>query len=198
MLYNGQEVGEPGTGAEGFGGDDARTSIFDYWSMPELVKWVNGHRYDGDRLSSEQKALRAFYGRLINLVGEPAFQDGEFFSLNPANHNNPQFGRLPGEVASGHWLYGFLRYDRHTGQRFLVLANLHPRTALENVRVILPAAAMQFLDLNENRSDAQLTLTDRLAPSPSIRIPSTIAEASSAGIPISKIPPLTPHYFEVG
>ncbi|HEX8490025.1 MAG TPA: alpha-amylase family glycosyl hydrolase, partial [Chthoniobacterales bacterium] len=37
MLYNGQEVGEPAAGAEGFGGDDARTSIFDYWSMPELV-----------------------------------------------------------------------------------------------------------------------------------------------------------------
>ena len=76
MLYNGQEVGEPAQGAEGFGGDDARTSIFDYWSMPELVKWVNHHRYDGARLSQQQVALRAFYGRLIRLVGEPAFQDG--------------------------------------------------------------------------------------------------------------------------
>src|SRR5947207_13823582 len=145
MLYNGQEVGEPGTGAEGFGGDDARTSIFDYWSMPELVKWVNGHRYDGGRLSSEQKKLRAFYGRSINLVGEPAFQDGEFFSLDPANHNNPGFGRLPGEPASGHCLYVFHRYNRHTSQRFLVQANLHPRTTLNNVRVTLPAAAMRFL-----------------------------------------------------
>ena len=47
MLYNGQEVGEPAAGAEGFAGDDARTSIFDYWSMPELLKWTNGHKYDG-------------------------------------------------------------------------------------------------------------------------------------------------------
>ena len=54
LLYSGQEVGEPAQGAEGFGGDDARTTIFDYWSMPELVKWVNGHRYDGGRLSAEQ------------------------------------------------------------------------------------------------------------------------------------------------
>ena len=38
MLYNGQEVGEPAAGVEGFGGDDARTTIFDYWSMPEFVK----------------------------------------------------------------------------------------------------------------------------------------------------------------
>ena len=57
MLYNGQEVGEPAQGAEGFGGDDARTSIFDYWSMPELVKWVNEHRYDGARLSAGAKAI---------------------------------------------------------------------------------------------------------------------------------------------
>jgi len=38
MLYSGQEVGEPAHGLEGFGHDDARTTIFDYWSMPELVK----------------------------------------------------------------------------------------------------------------------------------------------------------------
>ena len=33
MVYHGQKVGEPATGAEGFGGDDQRTSIFDYWSI---------------------------------------------------------------------------------------------------------------------------------------------------------------------
>src|SRR4029078_6937173 len=85
MLYNGQEVGEPGAGREGFGSDEAGTSIFDYWSMPELVKWVNDHHYDGGRLSQSQNALRDFYGRLIRLVGQPAFRDGEFFPLNPAN-----------------------------------------------------------------------------------------------------------------
>ncbi len=42
--------------------------------MPEFVKWVNDHRYDGARLSPEQKTLRNFYSRLINLVGEPAFR----------------------------------------------------------------------------------------------------------------------------
>ena len=57
MLYSGQEVGEPAAGAEGFGGDDARTSIFDYWSMPELVKWTNDHKYDGGKLSAEQKTF---------------------------------------------------------------------------------------------------------------------------------------------
>jgi glycosidase len=196
MLYNGQEVGEPAVGAEGFGGNDARTSIFDYWSMPELVKWVNGHQYDGGRLSSEQKALRAFYGRLVNLVGEPAFRDGEFLPLNAANHDNPGFGRLPGEQASGHWLYVFLRYDRLTQQRFLVLANLHPHLSLREVRVRLPATAMQFLDLSAHGSDRQLTLTDRLAPEPALKISSTATEALNEGIPIPEIPPLTSFYLE--
>ncbi|HEX7517926.1 MAG TPA: alpha-amylase family glycosyl hydrolase [Chthoniobacterales bacterium] len=198
MLYNGQEVGEPAAGAEGFGGDDARTSIFDYWSMPELVKWVNGHRYDGGRLSPEQKALRAFYGRLVNLVGEPAFQDGEFFPLNPANHDNPGFGRLPGEQASGHWLYAFLRYDCSTQQRFLVLANLHPTLPLREVRVRLPAPALQFLDLSADESDSQLTLTDRLGLEHATKISSTVAEALNAGLPITEIPPLTSFYLEFG
>ena len=59
MVYHGQETGEPAAGVEGFGGDDARTSIFDYWSMPEFQKWFNGGRCDGGRLSEEQRALRA-------------------------------------------------------------------------------------------------------------------------------------------
>ncbi len=195
MLYNGQEVGEPAEGAEGFGGDDARTSIFDYWSMPEVVKWANGHRYNGGRLSPEQKALRAFYGRLINLVGEPAFQDGEFFPLNPANQDNPRFGRLPGDPASGHWFYAFLRYDRLTGQKFLVVANLHPSSPLE-VRVRLPEAAVHFLNLIEPANTA-IELSERLDPTRASKIRSTVAEALGAGIPIAEIPPLTPLYLEL-
>jgi glycosidase len=198
MLYNGQEVGEPAVDAEGFGGDDARTSIFDYWSMPELVKWVNGHRYDGGRLSPGQKALRAFYSRLINLVGEPAFQDGEFFPLNPANHDNPGFGRLPGEEASGHWLYAFLRYDISTEQRFLIIANLHPTEALRGVRVMLSAESMEFLDLDRNRPETPLKFIDRLATTNAMEMTSYVGEALNNGLPIARIAPLTAFYLEFG
>lgn len=196
MLYNGQEVGEPGAGAEGFGGDDARTSIFDYWSMPEIVKWVNGHRYDGGRLSPEQKTLRGFYARLINLVGEPAFHDGEFLPLNPANHDNAGFGRLPGEGASGHWLYAFLRYDIATQQRFLVAANLHPKIALEQVRIVFPKDALRFLELNHNVPDARLNFTDRLSGE-RVEISATTSEAISGGVPIGNVPPLSAFYLEL-
>jgi glycosidase len=196
MLYNGQEVGEPGAGAEGFGGDDARTSIFDYWSMPELAKWVNGHRYDGGRLSREQKALRAFYARLINLVGEPAFHDGEFFPLNPANCDNTSFGRLLGEQASGHWLYAFLRYDIATQQRFLVVANLHPTSALDQVRILFPNDALPFLGLSDNVADSRLKFIDRLSDE-DIETSAAISDVTRGGIPITDIPPLTAFYLEL-
>jgi glycosidase len=191
MLYNGQEIGEPGAGAEGFGGDDARTSIFDYWSMPEFVKWVNDHRYDGARLSEQQKQLRDFYSRLVNLIGEPAFADGKFFALNRANHDNPAFGRLPGESASGHWLYAFLRYDHMTAQRFLVVANLHPTIAFQDIRILLPSDAIQFLDLDPASS---ATLRDRLGEE-GVKTYSTF-EGSAAVIPVAEMPQLSARYFE--
>lgn len=195
MLYNGQEVGEPGAGAEGFGGDDARTTIFDYWSMPEMVKWVNGHRYDGGHLPAGQKALRAFYGRLINLVGEPAFKDGEFFPLNAANHDNPAFGRLPGESASGHWLYAFLRYDVATQQRFLIVANLHATIPLKDVRIVLPLSALKFLDLDEIAA-TELKLIDRLSEN-GFETGLTTTDAKTSGVPIAEIPPLSALYLEL-
>jgi glycosidase len=195
MLYNGQEVGEPGAGAEGFAGDDARTSIFDYWSMPEFVKWVNEHHYDGGRLSPEQGALRNFYSRLVNLVGEPAFRDGKFFPLNPANRENERFGRLPGDQASGHWLYAFLRYDSLTRQRFLVVANLHPETALRDLRILIPESALRSLDLNTESSHPKLKLIEWLSERP-LEIRLTIAEAVSPGIPIAEIPSLSAFYFK--
>jgi len=195
MLYNGQEIGEPGEGTEGFGSDDARTSIFDYWSMPEFTKWVNDHRYDGGQLSSGQKQLREFYSRLINLVGEPAFRDGKFFPLNPANRDNPAFGRLPGEEASGHWLYAFLRYDVSSPQRFLVLANFHPTISFQNVRVLLPAPALEFLDLNQHPSDTTLKLMERLGERGTGTVVA-IEDAVEAGVPISEMPALSAFYFE--
>ena len=196
LLYNGQEVGEPAAGVEGFGGDDARTSIFDYWSMPELAKWVNQHKYDGGRLSAEQKQLRASYQRLIHLVNEPAFGDGEFFPLNPVNRDNSQYGRLPNEQAGGHWLYSFLRYHPPTRQRFLVLVNLHPTVTFHDVRLHLPASALLFFDLDAKAPETALHLTNRLARVPT-RISSTLAEALNPGILVTEVEALTAFYFEM-
>jgi glycosidase len=191
LIYNGQEVGEPAEGKEGFSGDDGRTTIFDYWSMPEWVKWVNGGTHDGGRLSQQQKDLRHFYASLLRLLNEPAFREGNYFPLNAANGDNPQFGRLGGEGASGHWLFAYIRADRITGQRFLVVVNLHPSETMYDVRIRIPGDV-----LNEAGFGGEAIFTERLSTSDERTIVSGLDELGGQGLPVGYIPPLTPFYFE--
>jgi glycosidase len=194
MVYNGQEVGEPAQGAEGFGSDDGRSSIFDYWSMPELAKWTNEHKYDGKRLSPAQKALRESYGRLLVLINEPAFRDGNFFGLNPANNKNPSFGQVGIEPAGGHWLYVFLRFDPVSRQRFLVAVNLNPTEPLRDNRVFFPPNAIRFLDFVPN--ETRIRGHERLAGDAEFIVDlSSLAGPDGLGLPA--LLPLTAYFFEI-
>jgi glycosidase len=190
LIYSGQEVGEPAEGVEGFGGDDGRTTIFDYWSMPEVAKWVNGHRYDGGRLSAEQKALRAYYGRLLKTCGEPAFRDGEFYPLNGVNKDNEAFARL-GEQAGGHWLYACVRAEARTHSAYLVVVNLHRSETMRDVRVRLSEEARGALPT----SRGSYRLIDHVGGLPEVRVPA--AEMMGAGVRIPELPALTAGYFEI-
>ncbi len=109
LVYFGQEVGESGSGIEGFGGEDNRTSIFDYWGVPEHQKWMNGGKFDGGGLSAEQKNLRAFYTHLLNFSkSNEAITKGKFYDLAVSNK-------------LGNKQYAYLRYT--DTERVLVLAN---------------------------------------------------------------------------
>jgi hypothetical protein len=193
LLYHGQETGEPALGAEGFGGDDARTTIFDYWSMPEFTKWANGGKFDGGRLSTEQKALRAWYGKLIRAIQSPAFIMGGFHGLNHANRDNPDFGRLPGETASGHWLHAFLRHDPQSGNSFLVVTNLNGRETLRGVRIQIPPGAQAILG---RENDATWTFTDRLDSSWSGR--ATRDGLEQTGLALPDLAPCSALLLEIG
>lgn len=193
MLYHGQEVGEPASGAEGFSGDDGRTSIFDYGSMPEFVKWVNGGRFDGGRLSPDQKSLRAWYGKLIHATRARAFTAGEFYGLNHANKENPAFGRVTGESVSGHWLYAFLRRESKTGQAFLVIANFHGAQTLRGVTVRIPHDARMFLG---RLGDESWTFTDRLDSDWSGSSSQGLLE--TVGVPLPDLPPCSAMLLEIG
>ena len=200
MLYSGQEVGEPALGVEGFGKDDARTTIYDYWSMPEFAKWVNDGAYDGGKLSPEQNSLREYYRRLLHLADLPAFRDGDFYPLNPDNSDNPGYGVLP-SGAPGHWLYSFLRYDQATGQRILVVANLHPEKTLTDVRIRFPKKAMRFLgwDTIAGSQTVPVMAGDRLGEvaGESAAIRTTPAEMENPGLRIKELQPLTAAYYEL-
>ncbi len=191
LIYSGQEVGEPADGVAGFGGGNGRTTIFDYWSMPEFAKWVNGHRYDGAGLSPPQRSLREFYGRLLAACKAPAFRDGEFFPLNHANIQNPEFGRIAGEPASGHWLYAYLRIPGPEHAPFLVVVNLHRSETLRNVRIRLSDEARAAL----NSLGETLLLQDRVGGLAALRFASR--EVFDHGFFLPELPPLTPAYFEM-
>ena len=193
MLYHGQEIGEPAAREEGFGGDDARTSIFDYWSMPEFTKWVNGGKFDGGRLSEEQKSLRGWYGKLIHATQAAAFTNGEFYGLNHANKDHPAFGRVAGETTSGHWLYAFLRHDLKTHQAFLVVANFHGSETLHGVKVRIPQDARAFL---ARLDETTWSFTDRLDSDWTGSVSSKFLE--NEGVALPDLPPCSALLLELG
>lgn len=187
MIYGGQEVGEPALERMGFGGGDGRTSIFDYGSVPELVKWRAG------RLSPGQEKLRAWYVRLLAVLGEKAFIDGEFYGLNHANLENPGFGRVGDETYSGHWLYAFLRHDPAGGQAFLIVANFHGSETLRNVRVRIPDHARNWLGREQL---GEWRFEDRFTKGSPLAIPADRLAGDGIGLP--GLPPCSALFYEIG
>ncbi|WP_374950212.1 alpha-amylase family protein [Mucilaginibacter sp.] len=125
MIYSGQEVGEPASGECGFSGDDGRTTIFDYWAMPEFQKWVNGGKYDGGQLSAQQSELRGFYSKLLNTVkNNDALCNGAFYELMIANESQPGFDTS---------LYFYIRYTAL--QRVLVAVNFSRQQRTITVKI---------------------------------------------------------------
>lgn len=146
MIYFGQEVGEQGAGVEGFGGDDNRTTLFDYWGLPQHQQWLNGGKFDGGSLSSEQKKLRAFYSKLLNLsTSNKAIASGQFLELlNLPGLNEKQYA-----------------YIRYTGQhRVLVVANFDRSKAI-NTRFILSNEVKNALEITTQTVSLNNLLTGK-------------------------------------
>jgi len=142
MLYFGQEVGEPGKGAEGFGGDDNRTTIFDYWGVPNHQKWMNGGLFDGHKLSAAQQNLRAYYKQLLKVTStSDAVVNGEIYDV-------PQAGNMSNRM------YAFIRYSGK--QRLLVVANFDRNQTLE-ANIEIPDHILKV----KNSSPVTDLLTDR-------------------------------------
>ncbi len=138
MTYFGQELGEPAAGENGFSGDDGRTTIFDYYHVPELQKWVNKGRFDGGLLSEEQQGLRAAYQKILRFaVEEEAIAEGAFYDLMWVNTFEQE--------AQQRDIYAFLRYT--PTQRLLITVNFSRDT---NHQVVLkvPDDALEAMGLH--------------------------------------------------
>ncbi|WP_431110273.1 alpha-amylase family glycosyl hydrolase [Winogradskyella poriferorum] len=87
MVYFGQEFGEKAEDDLGFG-DPTRTSIFDYGSVPSVVRWVNNKQFDGGQSTEDEKSLRDFYKRLLNFTIASDALMGDYQDLQ---HYNQQY-----------------------------------------------------------------------------------------------------------
>lgn len=136
MVYSGQELGEPGMEEEGFSGLDGRTTIFDYWSVKSIRNWRNKGKYDGKGLSEDQKSLREFYSRLLNLCNsEKTIVQGLFYDLMYVNYENPHF--------DSNKQYVFLR--KFKKEILLIIVNFDDKDT--NVAVNIPDFVFEHLQI---------------------------------------------------
>ncbi len=135
MIYFGQELGEPAADAEGFSGRDGRTTIFDYWSIEKIRRWLN-HGDTRGQLTEDEQALRAMYRRVLTLANkEEAIREGSFFDLMYVNYDNQRFN------PRRH--YAFLR--SHGDETLLIIVNFG--TEDSSVAVNIPLHAFNVLDI---------------------------------------------------
>jgi glycosidase len=151
LLYFGQEVGEPGKEAAGFG-SPTRTSIFDYIGVPHHQRWMNGGRFDGALLSPAEKDLRNYYRTLLNFtIASPALM-GAYAELHSHNRNiNPTYHNK---------LFSFARWSKE--QKLIVISNFSADSSWTGT-ISLPASLQQTWDLKDGEYSLKnaLNSTDR-------------------------------------
>ncbi len=135
MIYFGQELGEAAEGESGFSGDDGRTTIFDYWHVPEHQKWMNSGLFNEDLLSEKQIQLRKSYTLLLKLAQFSAIQKGEFYDLMWQNTDFKKF--------DSNKIYAFLRHTKN--QVLLIVCNFDDKKQFPHV--IIPSHALEILNV---------------------------------------------------
>ncbi len=140
MIYSGQEVGEPALGVEGFQGDDGRTTIFDYWGVPQHQKWMNDGKFDGGKLDAENKQLRMLHADVLNLAAtSPAFTKGEYVDITEFN---VKAGNFPENT------HAFIRVSGH--DRYLVINGFNNED--QDVSVQLSPEAVKALNFKKDEA----------------------------------------------
>lgn len=176
MVYMGQELGETGSDAEGFSGHDGRTTIFDYWSLDTLRRWLGPDGKPSDKLlTPDEHALRELYADVLRIAStEPAIVSGKFFDLMYVNFDNA--------TIDPHRHFLFVRTDRDSHTAVIVAVNFGDVTA--NMRINLPKHLFDLYKIIPTSSiDACELLTGRRmkAPfSPDEQFPAFVAPYGAA------------------
>ena len=146
MLYFGQHVGEPGAEDAGFG-KASRTTIFDYWGVPQHQKWMNGGKFDGGALSAETKALHVYYEKLLSFSANAPALMGAYTELHSAN--------LAAGTAYSEQQLAFARYN--DAQKLLIVSHFNSKAGV-NFNLTIPAELIRQWQL----ADGQYQLSDKL------------------------------------
>ena len=135
MIYSGQEFGETGMETSGYSGSDGRSTLFDYWNLPEHQKWMNDGQFDGELLSDQQKQLQNSYQIILKHAQLPAIVSGKFYDVMWQNTDLSIF--------NSDKVYAFLRYTAE--QRVLVICNFDINT--QHVQVKVPTHALEIMEI---------------------------------------------------
>ena len=138
MIYMGQELGESASDAEGFSGYDGRTTIFDYWSLPTLRRWLGSGAPSAEGLKPRERWLRDLYARVLRLCNsEKAIREGRFFDLMYVNYENP--------TLNPHRQYVFMR--NYADETIIIAVNFSPDSA--ELAINIPSHAFEMLRIPE-------------------------------------------------
>lgn len=152
MIYMGQELGEAATEAEGYSGYDGRTTIYDYWSIESLRRWLNNGAPSTENLTERQRWLREKYSGVLSLCNsEPAIAHGRFFDLMYVNYENP--------TLNPHRQYVFMR--NLAEETIIVAVNFSSDSC--DMAVNLPRHAFEMLQIPQGQATMTELLTKRKA-----------------------------------
>ncbi len=153
LIYFGQELGESGAQAAGFG-NPSRTSIFDYIGVPHHQRWMNAGQFDGGQLPENEKELRAFYKQLLNItISSPALM-GSYAEMQTHNRMvNPAYTDK---------LFAFARWN--TNQKIIVVANFSADSAWKG-SISIPTNLQQIWALKDGEYSLKNVLSsgDRIS-----------------------------------
>ncbi|PIW59905.1 alpha-amylase family protein [Shewanella sp. CG12_big_fil_rev_8_21_14_0_65_47_15] len=177
LIYFGQEVGEAASQDLGFG-HASRTSIFDYAGVPAHQRWMNKGKFDGGQSTAQEKSLRAYYQKLLNLStgkNAPALL-GQYYSLDAANRGAVSAAKASNKAnkktnngsATGYddSTFAFVRFETNTddkkGQKLIIVSNFS-QTQAKSLSLKLPKALIEQWQLTDGAYPLKDLLEDYAA-----------------------------------
>ena len=134
MIYFGQEFGEKAQEIEGFNVADDRTSMFDFYRVDTHQRWLNEGKFDGGKLSAEEKEIDSFYTSLLAWVNSSSvIQKGKFFDLQYAQNSSYPKDKV----------YAYLRYTET--DRNLIICNFD--SEIHDFSIEIPTLALNMMGI---------------------------------------------------